>query len=61
MPVAGSLFASTLAAYAAGRFFLDFARDAPRNHVGLTVGQSFSIIFVLLALTFLAVGWWATS
>jgi prolipoprotein diacylglyceryltransferase len=61
MPVAGSLFASTLGTYAAGRFFLDFARDAPRNHVGLTVGQSFSLIFVLLALALLTVAWWATS
>jgi len=61
MPVAGSLFASTLGAYAAGRFLLDFARDAPRNRVGLTVGQSFSLIFVLFSLVFLSVGWWATS
>ncbi len=31
MPFAGALFVATLAAYAAGRFLIDFGRDAPRK------------------------------
>src|SRR4029079_3173090 len=36
MPFAGALFLSTLAAYAAGRFLLDFARAEPRRLGRLT-------------------------
>jgi phosphatidylglycerol---prolipoprotein diacylglyceryl transferase len=57
MPFAGSLFMSTLGAYAAARLFLDFGRDAPRNLARLTVAQSFSVSFLMLSLTVLAVGW----
>jgi phosphatidylglycerol:prolipoprotein diacylglycerol transferase len=58
MPFSGSLFVSALGAYAAGRFVLDFARDAPRNRARLTVAQGFSANFVLFSLMVLAVGWW---
>jgi phosphatidylglycerol:prolipoprotein diacylglycerol transferase len=61
MPFPGSLFASTLGAYAAGRFFLDFARDAPRHHAGLTVAQWLSAVLALLSLVSMAVGWWMTA
>lgn len=56
-PFSGALFLSTLAAYAGGRFFIDFARDAPRNQAHLTVAQSFSLNFVTLSLIVLAIGW----
>ena len=58
MPFAGALFVATLAAYAAGRFFIDFGRDAPRKLGGLTVAQAWSAGFVLLSVTFLAVASW---
>jgi phosphatidylglycerol:prolipoprotein diacylglycerol transferase len=58
MPFAGALFLSALAAYAAGRFLIEFARDAPRKLGGLTVGQACSAAFVLLSVTFLAVAIW---
>ena len=59
MPFAGALFLATLAAYAAGRFFIDFARDAPRTGRGLTVAQTYSAGFVLLSAVFLSIASWA--
>lgn len=58
MPFSGALFVATLAAYAAGRFVIDFARDAPRKRGLLTVAQVWSAGFVLLAVTLLMVGVW---
>ncbi len=58
MPFAGALFVSTLAAYAAGRFLIDFGRDEPRKLGRLTVAQACSAGFVLLSVTFLAVASW---
>lgn len=58
MPFAGALFLSTLAAYAVGRFFLEFARDAPRKLGRFTVAQAWSATFVLLSVTLLAVAVW---
>jgi phosphatidylglycerol:prolipoprotein diacylglycerol transferase len=60
MPFHGALFVATLAAYAAGRFVIDFARDAPRNRARLTVAQSFSATVAVLSLIVLTVAWWAT-
>ena len=57
MPFAGALFMSMLAAYAAGRFLIDFARDAPPKFGRLTLAQTFSAGFVLLSLTFILVVW----
>jgi phosphatidylglycerol---prolipoprotein diacylglyceryl transferase len=57
MPFAGALFLTALAVYAAGRFFIDFARDAPRRQ-GLTVGQRWSAGFVLLSMAVLVVATW---
>jgi phosphatidylglycerol:prolipoprotein diacylglycerol transferase len=53
MPFAGALFLSTLAAYAVGRFFLDFAREEPRKLGRFTITQACSAIFVLLSATLL--------
>jgi phosphatidylglycerol---prolipoprotein diacylglyceryl transferase len=50
MPFHGALFLSTLAAYATGRFAIDFTRDAPGRHGGLTVVQRLSASFVVLSL-----------
>jgi phosphatidylglycerol:prolipoprotein diacylglycerol transferase len=58
MPFAGALFVSTLAAYAAGRFLIDFGRDAPRGFGGLTVAQACSVGFVLLSVAFLVAASW---
>lgn len=58
MPFAGALFVSALAAYAAGRFVIDFGREAPRKLCGLTVAQAYSAGFVLLSVTFLAAASW---
>jgi phosphatidylglycerol:prolipoprotein diacylglycerol transferase len=58
MPFAGALFVSSLAAYAAGRFFIDVGRDSPRKLGHLTVAQACSAAFVLLSATFLAVASW---
>jgi phosphatidylglycerol:prolipoprotein diacylglycerol transferase len=58
MPFAGALFVSTLAAYAAGRFLIDFGRDGPRKLGRLTVAQAYSAGFVLLSVTFFAVAAW---
>ena len=58
MPFAGALFVSTLAAYAAGRFLIDFGRDAPRRVGRLTVGQACSAGFVVVSVTFLAAASW---
>jgi prolipoprotein diacylglyceryltransferase len=58
MPFAGALFVATLAAYAAGRFFIDFGRDAPRTLGRLTVAQACSAAFVVLSVTFLTVATW---
>jgi phosphatidylglycerol---prolipoprotein diacylglyceryl transferase len=58
MPFAGALFVSTLAAYAAGRFVIDFGRDGPRKLGRLTVAQTCSAGFVVLSATFLAVASW---
>lgn len=59
MPFAGALFVSTLAAYAAGRFLIDFGRDAPRRLGGrLTSAQAWSAGFVLVSATFLSVTAW---
>jgi len=58
MPFAGALFVSTLAAYAAGRFFIDFGRDAPRKLGRLTVAQAWSASFVLLSVTLLTIATW---
>ena len=44
MPFAGALFLSTLAAYAAGRFLIDFGRAAPRKLGRLTVAQACSVV-----------------
>jgi prolipoprotein diacylglyceryltransferase len=60
MPFHGALFVATLTAYAAGRFVIDFARDAPRNRARLTVAQSFSATVAVLSLIVLTVAWWAT-
>ncbi len=57
MPFAGALFLSTLAAYAAGRFLLDFARAEPRKLGRLTVAQACSVSFVLLSVTLLVALW----
>ena len=57
MPFTGAIFLSALAAYAAGRFFIDFTRDAPRTVAGrLTVAQACSAVFVLVAVTLFIVG-----
>jgi phosphatidylglycerol---prolipoprotein diacylglyceryl transferase len=57
MPFAGALFVATLAAYATGRFFLEFMRDAPRALGGrLTVAQACSAGFVVVAVTLFIVG-----
>jgi phosphatidylglycerol:prolipoprotein diacylglycerol transferase len=57
MPFAGALFLSALAAYAAGRFFLEFTREGTRTVGGrLTVAQTCSAVFVLLSVTVLVVG-----
>jgi phosphatidylglycerol:prolipoprotein diacylglycerol transferase len=58
MPFAGALFLSSLAAYAAGRFLIDFGRDAPRTAGRLTVAQACSAGFVLVSATFLATASW---
>jgi phosphatidylglycerol---prolipoprotein diacylglyceryl transferase len=59
MPFAGALFVATLAAYAAGRFVIDFGRDAPRKLGGrLTSAQAWSAGFVLLTVAFLTVTAW---
>jgi phosphatidylglycerol---prolipoprotein diacylglyceryl transferase len=59
MPFAGALFLSTLAAYAAGRFFLEFTRESPRALGGrLTVAQACSAAFVLVSVTVLVLGLW---
>ena len=58
LPFAGALFLATLAAYAAGRFFLEFARDAPRTVGRLTVAQMLSAGFALFSVTLLVVGVW---
>ena len=58
MPFAGALFVSTLAAYAAGRFLIDFGRDAPRRVGRLTVAQACSAGFVVVSVTFLAAASW---
>jgi len=59
MPFAGALFVATLAAYAAGRFFLEFTREGLRTIGGrLTVAQACSAVFVLLSVTVLVVGVW---
>ena len=58
MPFAGALFVSALAAYAAGRFLIDFGRDAPRKLGRLTVAQACSAGFVVLSVTFLAAASW---
>ena len=58
MPFAGALFVSTLAAYAAGRFLIDFGRDAPRKLGPLTVAQACSAGFVLLSVPVLVVAAW---
>jgi prolipoprotein diacylglyceryltransferase len=57
MPFAGALFLSALAAYAAGRFFLEFTREGTRTVGGrLTVAQTYSAVFVLLSVAVLVVG-----
>jgi phosphatidylglycerol---prolipoprotein diacylglyceryl transferase len=61
MPFAGALFVSALAAYAAGRFLIEFGRDAPRRLGRLTVAQVYSATFVLLSVTFLAVATWVVG
>ena len=58
MPFAGALFVSTLAAYAAGRFLIDFGRAGPRKLGRLTVAQACSAGFVLLSVPLLAVASW---
>jgi len=58
MPFAGALFVSTLAAYAAGRFCIDFARETPRKLGRLTVAQVWSAGFVLLSVTLLTIATW---
>ena len=58
MPFAGALFVATLAAYAAGRFLIDFGRDAPRKLGRLTVAQAWSASFVLLSVTLLTIATW---
>jgi phosphatidylglycerol:prolipoprotein diacylglycerol transferase len=58
MPFAGALFVATLAAYAAGRFAIDFGRDAPRTLGRLTVAQACSAGFVLVSVIFLAAASW---
>jgi phosphatidylglycerol:prolipoprotein diacylglycerol transferase len=60
LPFDGALFWAALGAYAAGRFVLDFARDAPRHRARLTVAQAFSGAFVVLSLIVSAVGSWTT-
>jgi phosphatidylglycerol:prolipoprotein diacylglycerol transferase len=57
MPFDGALFLSTLAAYAAGRFFLDLARVGPRRLGRLTVAQVCSAGFVLISATVLVALW----
>lgn len=57
MPFPGAFFLAALAAYAAGRFFLEFTREGPRTVGGrLTVAQTCSAVFVLLSVTVLVVG-----
>jgi phosphatidylglycerol---prolipoprotein diacylglyceryl transferase len=58
MPFRGALFLSTLAAYALGRFAIDFTRDTSRRSGGLTVVQKLSASFVALSLgAFVVIAW----
>jgi phosphatidylglycerol---prolipoprotein diacylglyceryl transferase len=50
MPFAGALFLTLLASYALGRFMLEFTREGSKRLGRLTVAQSFSAAFVLVAL-----------
>jgi phosphatidylglycerol:prolipoprotein diacylglycerol transferase len=56
MPFSGALFLSLLAAYAVGRFALDFTREGARIVGPLTMTQCFSAGFVLFSLGVLAIG-----
>jgi prolipoprotein diacylglyceryltransferase len=55
-PFPGALFASALAAYATGRFALDFTR-ADRRRLGLTVAQAASVCAVLAVVPVLLTVW----
>jgi phosphatidylglycerol---prolipoprotein diacylglyceryl transferase len=55
----GGLFASLLAAYAAGRFVLGFAREEPRMIGSLTVAQVSSAVLVLVSLGWIGFAVWA--
>jgi phosphatidylglycerol---prolipoprotein diacylglyceryl transferase len=59
LPFAGALFLVLLAAYALGRFALDFARDQPSTLGPLSVAQAFSLSFVLFSTALLPLGTWA--
>lgn len=55
-PFAGALFVSALAAYATGRFALDFTR-ADRRRFGLTVAQATSVCAVLAVVPVVLTVW----